>query len=201
MVSVLSSTGSVGLALRVVDQFTAAPWARELDLHELGETRTGPARHQGDPVGEQDRLVDVVGHHEDGVAASRPHPHQLVLDDAAGERVDLREGLVEQQHFGLGRERAREPDALSHAAGECCRALRFGAAEPDRRDPALHARVDLGAVHVGIAARTASRMFSNTVIHGISEKFWKTTIRSMPGPAISRPPERRPRRSHARGRR
>src|SRR5580765_5813977 len=70
--------------LRVVDQFTASPWARELDLHELGETRAGPARHQRDAVGEHDRLVDVVGHHEDGIAGFRPHPHQLVLDDAAG---------------------------------------------------------------------------------------------------------------------
>ena len=30
-------------------------------------------------------------------------------------------------------------------------------------------------------------MLSNTVIHGMSEKFWNTTMRSMPGPVISRP--------------
>jgi len=30
-------------------------------------------------------------------------------------------------------------------------------------------------------------MLSNTVIHGMSEKFWNTTMRSMPGRRISRP--------------
>src|SRR5689334_8520884 len=30
-------------------------------------------------------------------------------------------------------------------------------------------------------------MFSHTVIHGMSEKFWNTTMRSSPGPAISLP--------------
>jgi len=39
----------------------------------------------------------------------------------------------------------------------------------------------------GCAARTARRMLSNTVIHGMSEKFWNTTMRSMPGRRISRP--------------
>src|SRR2546428_256716 len=39
----------------------------------------------------------------------------------------------------------------------------------------------------GCAARTASRTLSNTVIHGMSEKFWNTTMRSMPGRRISRP--------------
>ena len=37
------------------------------------------------------------------------------------------------------------------------------------------------------AARTASRMLSKTVIHGISEKFWNTTMRSIPGRRTSRP--------------
>ena len=41
--------------------------------------------------------------------------------------------------------------------------------------------------HAGWAARTATRTLSKTVSHGISAKFWKTTIRSMPGPTISRP--------------
>ena len=57
-------------------------------------------------------------------------------------------------------------------------------------------------VHPGNAARTASRMFSNTVIHGISEKFWKTTIpvHARCGDLPGRPGRRRPP-SRARGRR
>ena len=41
--------------------------------------------------------------------------------------------------------------------------------------------------HPGCAARTARRMLSKAVIHGMSEKFWNTTIRSMPGRVTSRP--------------
>ncbi len=43
---------------------------------------------------------------------------QVVLEDPARLLVDGGEGLVHQQHLRIDRERAREPDALLHAARE-----------------------------------------------------------------------------------
>ena len=43
---------------------------------------------------------------------------QFVLQLAADQRIERRERLVHEQDFRVGRERARQTDALLHAAGE-----------------------------------------------------------------------------------
>src|SRR5215472_10159292 len=58
--------------------------ARDVDVDDLGQARLGAARHERNAIGEQDGLVHIVRHHEDGVAPGGPHPDQLVLDEAAG---------------------------------------------------------------------------------------------------------------------
>jgi hypothetical protein len=69
--------------------------------------------HEQDAVGQQDGFVHVVGDHEHGLLGLAHDAHQLVLDGAAGQRVERAEGLVQQQHLGLMRRRARCPRAAS----------------------------------------------------------------------------------------
>ena len=70
---------------------------------------------------------------------------QVLLELAARLLVDRRERLVHQQHVGVDRERARQADALAHAAGElvriacCSKPLR-----PTSRDVVLGDRLALG---------------------------------------------------------
>ena len=49
---------------------------------------------------------------------SLPDRLELLTQGAGGDRVQVAERLVHQQQVGLHRERARDPDALLHAAGQ-----------------------------------------------------------------------------------
>ena len=84
---------------------------------------TRPARQQHHPVAEAHRLAHVVGHEEHREAGLAPEPLELVVQHVAGHGVERAERLVHEQDVGLLRERARERDALAHAAGELVRAL------------------------------------------------------------------------------
>ncbi len=55
--------------------------------------------------------------------------------------------LVVENHLGLERERAREADALLHAAGEIARAHRLDAGQPDELERLRDARADLVFTH------------------------------------------------------
>src|SRR4029077_16249548 len=61
---VASQTRVLGL----VDDVRPGARAWQLDLDDFGQARVGSVRHEGDPVREEDRLVDVVRDHEYGVA-------------------------------------------------------------------------------------------------------------------------------------
>ena len=74
--------------------------------------------HDRDPVAEPERLVEVMAHEQDRLLDARLHREQLVLQLVADQRVERRERLVHQQDVRIGREGAREPDALLHAARE-----------------------------------------------------------------------------------
>jgi hypothetical protein len=83
-------------------------------------------RHHDDAVGEIHRLGDVVRHIDDRLARLAPHVGEQPLHVVAGERVERRERLIHQQHGRIVGERARDRDALLHAAGQV---MRIGLAE------------------------------------------------------------------------
>ncbi|PYM77887.1 MAG: hypothetical protein DME03_02560 [Candidatus Rokuibacteriota bacterium] len=118
-------------------------------LVETGFTRAKNVAHtmmmnfMRDAIGQDDRLIDVVRDHEHRAPTGRPHPDELVLDDPPREGVDLGEGLVEEQHLRLRRERAREPHPLPHTARQRRRAFSLRAGEPDHVDIALNKAVDV----------------------------------------------------------
>ena len=92
-----------------------------------------PAAHHHDAVGEHERLGDAVRDEEHRLAARRPDAQQLVLHLDAGDLVERAERLVHQQDLRILRERARDRDALLHAAGELGRIPVAVAGEPDER--------------------------------------------------------------------
>ena len=83
-------------------------------------------RHDHHPVRQVDRLGDVVGHVDHGLAGLAPDVRQQPLHVVAGERVERRERLVHQQHGRIVGERARDGDPLLHAARQM---VRIGARE------------------------------------------------------------------------
>ena len=74
--------------------------------------------HHHDPVGEQHRFVEIVGDEQDRLLGAGMDVEQFALQAFARLRVERAERLVHQQHFRIDRERARNADALLHAAGE-----------------------------------------------------------------------------------
>src|SRR5881628_3875505 len=73
---------------------TALAWARQPDLDRRAERRGRPWSHRIDPVGEEDRLVDVVGDQDDGRPAFAPDAQELVLERGPREGVERAERLV-----------------------------------------------------------------------------------------------------------
>ena len=78
---------------------------------------------------------------------ARVQVEQLRLHGLARLRVERAERLVHQQHLGIDRERARDADALLHAAGELVRAAIERIREPDELEIARRGVAQLGAAH------------------------------------------------------
>ena len=85
-----------------------------------------------------------MGDEQDGDRDGLPDFQDQLLQDGAGERVDRAERLVHQQHVGLADQRARDADALLHAAGELIGIIVLVAVEPDQTDVFQAARARLG---------------------------------------------------------
>src|SRR6266699_1731859 len=73
---------------------------------------------QGDAIGQEDRLVDVVRDEYDRRPQLGPEVGDLDLQRFAGEVVQLAEGLVHEQDLRPHRQRPGHADALLHAAGK-----------------------------------------------------------------------------------
>ena len=105
-----------------------------------------------------------------GRSACEPSARQLLLQRLAGQRVERAERLVEEEHLRLGRKRARNRDALPHAARQLARPPVDGVAEADLAERVARlARAARSRVRSGNAASTASRTFSSAVNQGSSE--------------------------------
>jgi hypothetical protein len=91
-----------------------------------------------------------VGDVDDGLAERGPDPEQLLLHDRPRLRVERRQRLVHQKHLGVGRERAGDPYALLHPAGELVRVVLREPGEPDHRQHLPRARLALGAGHAAV---------------------------------------------------
>ena len=134
----------IGMAV----QIDAAAILRQRIFHDLGQHRARTVGHQKNLVGEIDRFIDVMGDHERGLSGLQTNPAHLVLQRAARQRIQRRERLVHQHDLRRDRERARDADALLHAAGQFRGTLVLGAGQADQIDEGLRMRLHLGAVPV-----------------------------------------------------
>ena len=104
----------VGLADEVGDE----PVGRlVVDVPGRADLQDLARRHDRDAVGHGQRLFLVVRDEDEGDAGLVLHALELDLHLLAQLVVERRQRLVEQQHLGAGRERARQRDALRLAAG------------------------------------------------------------------------------------
>src|SRR4051812_9117762 len=94
--------------------------ARDVDVED-GLDAPRPCAHHDDAVGEEDRLVDLVGNEEHRLAGLVPDLEQLLLHELARLRVERGKRLVHQQDLGVGGERAGQVAALLHAARKLVR--------------------------------------------------------------------------------
>ena len=90
-----------------------------------------PVAQDGDLVGQRERLGLVVGDEQGARARGAQDPGDLLAQRLAKARVERGERLVEQDHLGVGRERAGERDPLALAARELVR-VGLGAARGRR---------------------------------------------------------------------
>ena len=84
----------------------------------------GPRGEHEDPIGERDRLVDVVGDEHGDHAPALDELRQIALQLSGERRIERNERLVEQQQGRANGERARQRRAPREADGEFAREMR-----------------------------------------------------------------------------
>ena len=146
---ILGDLGAQRLEGRIVIDGGAIARPRQVDDELASERRAGSDGQRNDPIGEEKRLVDVVGDEDDGLLVLLPDPLDLVLELGAGQRVERRQGLVEQQHFRAHGQGPGDADALAHAAGELGRTAVAGVAQADHVDVFGDAGLALGGGVLG----------------------------------------------------
>ncbi len=77
----------------------ARPWNGDLDA--FCNPRQWAVCHQQNTICQQDRLIDVVGDHKDGLVRSAPDLQQLFLDRAPCQRIKCAKGFIQQQQLGF----------------------------------------------------------------------------------------------------
>ena len=159
---VLGDLGAQLLEARVVVHGAAVARAGNVD-HERGAERgAGADVERDDAVGHHQGFVHIVGDEHHGLGVFAPDAHDLVLQVGAGQGVERRERLVEQQHIGVGGQGARHRHALAHAAGELGGLFVDGGREAHHGHIALH---PLGALGRAFAGEHAVHRQRHVVAH------------------------------------
>src|SRR5262245_55025928 len=120
------------------------PRMRDGNLHDLLDgPRTGG--HDNDSIGQEGRLLEIVGHEEHGLGSRLPDPHQLEVHVLPGLRVEGAEGLVHEEHGRIVDERPGDGHPLLHPARELVGILLFESLELDETEEVSNPRLDLVA--------------------------------------------------------
>ena len=100
--------------------------------------------HDHDPVGDRERLRLVMGDVDRRLPGPPLELEDRVLERVAQVPVERGEGLVEEQHAGVGGEHARESHPLLLTAGQLRRHPGAVARQLDERQHLLDARIGVG---------------------------------------------------------
>ena len=129
------------------DDFRGAR-ARQIDIDDALRL-AGPVGHHQDAVGHLHRFGDVVGDQQRGLFELLLDLQHLVAEQEPRLLVERGEGLVHQQDFRLGGERAGQRNALAHAAGQFAGIAVLEAGQTDQCDEMPRAFGALRARHAG----------------------------------------------------
>ena len=113
----------------------------------------GALGHDDDPIAHVNRLIDVVGDKEHGGAARLPEAQHFILHPHAGKGIERAKRFIEQEDLWVIDQRARQGDALGHAAGEM---VGEGISKSFQTDQA-HEFIDFGALLAEHAASDEAR--------------------------------------------
>ena len=94
--------------------------------------------HQDDSVGREQRLLGVVGDHEDRDGGILEDADGLLAKPAPERRIEAGERLVEEDHARPGGQRADQRDPLLLAAGQSVRVARRQMAHADPLEQRFH---------------------------------------------------------------
>ncbi len=113
---------------------------------DIGHQPGRRAEHQ-DAVGEENRLIDAVGHDQEGGGLRLRQGLEVLAQPRCGDIVERAESLVEQHQFGTGGERTRDVDPLAHAARQFPRQRVLEAGQAHGIEPLRGLRPPLGLAH------------------------------------------------------
>src|SRR5262249_46996379 len=105
----------------------------QIHLNRLDNAARASA-HDDDAVRHVDRLVDTVGYEDDCLLGLCPQLKQLVLQQLTRLLIDGAERFVHQDYVGVGRQRPRKADPLSHATAELMRIVALKSVQTDKAD-------------------------------------------------------------------
>ena len=146
---------------------------RAVHLRGRAHLLDAAAVHHRDVVGDRERLFLVVRDVERRDPELELDAPDLLAQLHAHLCVERRERLVEEQHARLDRERARERDALLHAAGELMRIAVARVPEADELEQLARRASRRSALSRPRIFKPYST-FCRAVMFGKSEYAWKT---------------------------
>ena len=147
----------------------------------IARRRPGAGAEHEDAVGEQQRLVDAEWVTNITVAPVRDQMLQeILLQLLARLRVQRAERLIHEDENGLAHQRARDPDALLHAAGELMRIVLGKSGKPDKIDEVARAARARSAPPTP-SISSGNSTLPMTVRQGSRPKFWNTMQASLRG--------------------
>jgi hypothetical protein len=92
---------------------------------DIGLYGCGPVAQHDHARRHDERLLDIMRDEQRGKALPPPKLNEFSLHRDARQRIELSEGLIEDQKFGIVDKGARERNALGHPARKLMR-IRFG---------------------------------------------------------------------------
>ena len=129
-----------GVIVGVLHHLQALARPGQGHLENLADAGLGAVGEHHDPIGEQQGLIHIVGHHHRGDPSLLADLHQLLLEIAPGEGIQGTKRLIQEQQLGPDRQGPGNGNPLLHAAGEFGRAFISGRAKSHQLDVGFHNR-------------------------------------------------------------
>ncbi|OIQ64816.1 hypothetical protein GALL_536310 [mine drainage metagenome] len=137
------------LVLRVVVHGQAVTRTRQVHREGLAQTGTRAHFQRDDTIRQHQGFVDIVGDQQDRLLVLAPDTHDFVLQLGTCQRIQCRQGFVEQQHIRVGSQCPRHGDALAHTTRQLLRLFVNGGRKSHHGNVVAGALLPLGCGFAG----------------------------------------------------